>query len=110
MQLGNNGVACMSEWVNYYLEASLKYFIRSNSFFKLSLSLSLYRNGRFGHRVIVIEVTDLKKGYRIIVIEAGVKLRVSTTTVFMFVLSFLDKKVKQDIVRWYVGNFLHFRP
>ena len=43
-------------------------------FLKLSLSLSRYRSDRFGYRVVVIEVADLDKRYRIIVIEVGVKL------------------------------------
>ena len=38
------------------------------------LSLSRYRSDRFCYRVIDIEVADLDKRYRIIVIEVGVKL------------------------------------
>ena len=46
------------------------------------LSLSRYRSDRFGYRVIVIEVANLEKGFRIIAIEVGVKLRVPTTAIF----------------------------
>ena len=74
-QLGNNGILWANE-LKYYLDVYVyipsKYFI--HSFLKLSLSLSRYRSDRFGNRVIVIDVADLDKGYRIIVIEAWVKL------------------------------------
>ena len=72
----------MSELVKYYLEAYSFQKLNPFDFFlflKLSLSLSRYRSDRFGYRVSDIEVADLEKVYRIIVIEVGVRLRMPTT-------------------------------
>ena len=65
---------CLGWELPVYAGASCILSFRFFSLLKLSLSLSRYRSDRFGYRVIVIEVADLDKRYRIIVIEVGVKL------------------------------------